>query len=78
MGKRWVDGYSADVDVYLLIGEKRYSIAQIGGGSFILRGNQTIPALTEATLVIVIDGVEERQPIVTCEEARNDEPVAFI
>jgi hypothetical protein len=77
MGQQWLDGYSADVDVYLLIDDKRYDIAQIGGGSFILRGDHQIPAETQATLVIVVDGTEERQQIVTCEDARKEEPVAF-
>lgn len=77
MGQQWSDGYSADVDVYLLIDDKRYDIAQIGSGSFILRGNYQISAQTQATLVIVVDGVEERQQIVICEDARDEEPVAF-
>jgi hypothetical protein len=61
----------------LLIKGERYDVAQIGGGSLILRGNPTIPAKTQATLVIVIDGVEERQEILICEDARNEQPVAF-
>jgi hypothetical protein len=77
MGQRWLDGYSAAVEVYLLIKGKRHDIAQIGGGSFILRGKHDIAAKTEATLVVVVDGIEERQQILICEDARNEEPVAF-
>jgi hypothetical protein len=77
MGQRWLDGYSAAVEVYLLIQGKRHDIAQIGGGSFILRGEHSIAANTAATLVIVVDGIEERQQILICEDARPDEPVAF-
>jgi len=77
MGQRWLDGYSAAVDVYLLIRGKRYDIAQVGGGSFILRGAHDISANTEATLVVVVDGVEERQEILICADAQHEEPVAF-
>lgn len=77
MGQRWLDGYSADVEIYLLIDGRRYDVAQIGGGSLILRGNPEIPADTTATLVILIDGVEERQEIVLCDPAREEEPIAY-
>ena len=77
MGQRWLDGYSADVEVYLLIKGVRYDVAQIGGSKLILRGDPDIPANTQATLVVIVDGVEERQDIVICETARQEEPVAF-
>lgn len=77
MGQRWLDGYSADVEIYLLIKGKRHDVAQIGGSKLILRGNPEIPANTRATLVVIVDGNEERQEIILCEEARQEEPVAF-
>ncbi len=77
MGQRWLDGYSSDVEVYLLIKGKRYDVAQIGGGSLILRGSPQIAANTQATLVILVDGTEERQDIIICDDARCEEPVAF-
>ena len=77
MGQRWSDGYSAAVEVYLLIKGKRYDVAQIGQGSFILRGDHQIAAETAATLVIVVDGEEERQDILICEPVRNEEPAAY-
>ncbi len=77
MGQRWLDGYSSDVEAYLLIKGKRHDIAQIGNGSLILRGNPEVPSGTPATLVILIDGVEERQEIVLCADAQREEPVAF-
>ena len=77
MGQRWLDGYSADVDVYLLIKGTRYDVAQIGGGQLILRGNPEIPANTQATLIVIVDGLEERQEILICEDAREEEPVTF-
>ena len=77
MGQRWLDGYSAHVEVYVLVGGERYDIAQIGDGSFILRGSPDIAPDTRATLVIKIDGEEERQEIVICGNVRHDEPVAY-
>jgi len=77
MGQRWLDGYSADVEVYLLVKGKRYDVAQIGGGSLILRGDPAIPAKTQATLVVVVDGIEERQEIILCDDTLSEEPVAF-
>jgi hypothetical protein len=70
MGQRWLDGYSAEVEIYLLIEGKRHDVAQIGGGS-------VIAAKTPAELVIVIDGEEERQKILLCQDARREEPIAF-
>jgi hypothetical protein len=66
MGQRWLDGYSAQVEIYLLIDGKRFEVAQIGAGALVLRGESTIPPNTEAKLVIKIDGVEERDTIVIC------------
>jgi hypothetical protein len=44
----------------------------------IFRGNPPIVANTRATLVVIVDGVEERQDIMICEDARSEEPVAFV
>ena len=78
MGQRWLDGYSANVEAYLLIKGERYDIAQIGGGALILRGTPDIPAATRATLVVKVDGEEERQQIMICEHVRHEEPVPYI
>ena len=77
MGQRWRDGYSADVEIYLLIDGKRYDVAQIGRGKFILRGEHAIAADTRATLVIIVDGEEERQEILICEDVRHEQPAAY-
>jgi hypothetical protein len=77
MGQRWLDGYSAEVEIYLLIDGKRIDVAQIGGNTLILRGAAEIAASTRATLVVIVDSVEEREEIVICDNAREEEPVAF-
>jgi len=78
MGQRWLDGYSAHVEIYLLIDGKRHDVAQIGGGELILRNHVDIEPGTTATLVIVIDGNEERETIVlTAGSAKIEEPVPY-
>jgi hypothetical protein len=78
MGQHWLDGYSAHVEIHLLLDGKQIDIAQIGHGSFILRSPQSIPPGTEATLVIKIDGREEVEQVFLAEGATNrGEPVPF-
>jgi hypothetical protein len=64
MGRAWPDGYSAHVEVYLVIADERIDIAQIGKSSFVLRDPRTIAPSTPATLVLKIDGKEEREEII--------------
>jgi hypothetical protein len=63
MGQRWFDGYSADVEIYLVIDGKRYDVAQICRGSLFLRDAHQIPPATTAKLVIKIDGIEESEQV---------------
>jgi hypothetical protein len=73
MGQRWLDGYSAEVEIYLLVNGKRFDVAQIGNGSLILRDPAPIPASTEAKLVIKIDGHEEIEHVLLTESADESE-----
>jgi hypothetical protein len=73
MGQRWFDGYSADVEIYLLIDGKRYDVAQIGAGSLMLRESHQIPPDTHAKLVIKIDGVEQVESVFLGDGAENNE-----
>jgi hypothetical protein len=78
MGQRWLDGYSAHVEIYLLVNGERFDIAQIGRGSLILRDSREIPPATHAKLVIKIDGHEEVEYVFLAEGAANSEqPVPF-
>lgn len=75
MGQHWIDGYSAHVEIYLLIEGERYEVAQIGPGTLVLRGEGKIPPNTQAKLVIKIDGIEEEDTILICngvETARQE------
>ena len=79
MGQLWLDGYSAEVELYLLVDGQRYEIAQVSNGAFILRDARTIPPNTKATLVIKIDGHEEREEIFLAAGVENNEQlVPFI
>jgi hypothetical protein len=63
MGTRWNDGYSAHVDMYLLIDGEQVGVAQVGPGWFILETDRAIPPETDAELVIAVDGRETRRHI---------------
>ena len=69
MALHWPDGYSAQIDAYLLVNGERYAVAQVVGGALILRQPQQIAAGTPARLVIAIDGHEKVQSIVLGEGA---------
>jgi hypothetical protein len=73
MGQRWLDGYSAEVEIYLLVNGKRFDVAQIGNGSLILRDPSPIPASTHAKLVIKIDGHEEIEHVLLTASADESE-----
>ncbi|HEX4146901.1 MAG TPA: hypothetical protein VHY91_25615 [Pirellulales bacterium] len=64
MGKRWKDGYSASVELYVLVGDKRFGVAQVGPSFFVLKDQEVaIPPGTDGRLVIIIDGREKSYPI---------------
>ena len=73
MGQRWFDGYSADVEIYLVIDDKRYEVAQIGSGSLILRDFREIPPCTHAKLIMNIDGNEEAEDVFLGDGAKGNE-----
>ena len=73
MSQRSLDGYSAEVEIYLEIAGERYDVAQIGGGALLLRDSHTIPPGTEAKLFMRIDGVEEVEQIFLGSGAVNNE-----
>jgi hypothetical protein len=73
MGQLWLDGYSAEVEIYLLIDGKRLDVAQIARDALVLRDEHPIPPGTAATLVTRIDGHEEREEIFLRAGAENNE-----
>ena len=73
MGQRWFDGYSADIEIYLLVGGVRFDVAQIGGGVLILREPADILPFTDAKLVIIVDGHEEVRPVLLASGVNSDQ-----
>lgn len=54
--------YSANLDIYLLIGQTRVEVESCFGNKCTLRSNISAPP-SPAELVIVIDGEERRRPV---------------
>ena len=76
MGTFWKDGYSATVDIYLLVGGKKLSVAQVGPNYLRLQKLQELPLNTDAELVIHTDDQSILYPI-HIERFLNDDFVGF-
>jgi hypothetical protein len=55
MGIQWKDGFSAHVELFLLVEDKKLRVAQVGPESLILRDTCTIPPGTRGRIVIKVD-----------------------
>jgi hypothetical protein len=79
MGIQWKDGYSAQVEIYLVVGDQKLDVAQVGPGWFILQEPNALPPETEAELVITVDGRETRRHVFIHDGALVDaKEVAYI
>ena len=56
-------GYSAKVEAYLHVQDRRLKIGRIGASALELRETCDVPASTNATVVVSVDGLEQRMPI---------------
>ena len=54
MGTIWKDGYSADVNLYLVVGDEAIDIAQVGPSFLILSESRPIESCF-ATIVVEVD-----------------------
>lgn len=72
MGQTWTDGYSASIEIYLLVAGERYNVAQVANGALILRDPRPIPPETTATLVMRVDDKEERSEVFLRDGAPNN------
>jgi hypothetical protein len=75
MGLLSKNGYSAQVDIQLHVGDKQLVVAQVGPGSLVLRQPCFIPASTVGQLVIKVDEREERHDVLLFEGATSDQEV---
>lgn len=65
-------GYSPTILIYLEIGEKQIRLADVLGQSATLYESAEVRPNTEAELVFVIDGQEEREEIILHEGIGSD------
>ncbi len=78
MGTACEEGYSSEVEIYLLVAGEKLPVAKVGPHSLIYRGEPELPPSTDALLVIEIDGQQEQHLIVLYAGAKNNsEPVGF-
>lgn len=77
MRQQSFDGYSAEVEIYLVIDRQRYDVAQIGSGSLILRDSHDIPPNTHAQLVMRVDGVEEVEQVFLGDGVQGEAVASF-
>lgn len=74
MGRYWVDGYSADVEIYLLLEDgRRLEISQIANGRFFLREPSALPEMF-ARVVIKVDGRERAIDVLLYQGADPKDP----
>ncbi len=73
IGKRRADGYSAHVDIYLIVGNEKIRISRIGPDSFVVADRVEIPPATQCTLVIRVDDHEEACDILITEGVSGNE-----
>lgn len=72
MGSAWKDGYSADVEIYLHIGDAKYRVAQVGGYSLKMRDMCTVPPSTAADLITIVDGRQTVRSVLLHEGISQD------
>lgn len=67
MGTRWSDGYSSNVEIYLIVEGEKLRVARIGPDSFVIADQVEIPPSTQCKLVIRVDEHEESSDILLFE-----------
>jgi hypothetical protein len=77
MGIKWKDGYSADVRVYLVIGEEALDVAQVGPEFLVLAESRDIQECF-AEIVVEVDGRRTLYPVVIEGATVEDPIVRFI
>lgn len=64
MGISRENGYSASVEGFLVVGDVRYRLAKTNGETFTLAESCEVAPLTEAEMLIIVDGDADSQRIV--------------
>jgi hypothetical protein len=63
MGIQHSDGYSASVEAYLVVGDRRISVAKAGWDAVVLTEPCELLAGSTARLEVIVDGHLESKPI---------------
>jgi len=63
MGIHHKDGYSADVEGYLVVNGARYRVAKTNAETFVLADPCEVPPGASAELLVIIDGISTADPI---------------
>jgi hypothetical protein len=58
MGVHHEDGYSASVEGYFVVGERRIRLAKTNGSAFVLAESCELAPGTAGELVVIVDGEE--------------------
>ncbi len=72
---RWKDGYSAAVEIRLIVDGRELSVAQVGPRSLILRQPCELPS-GDARIIIKVDDHEEEHDVIL-RESNGSELVGF-
>jgi hypothetical protein len=79
MGINWRDGYSANLQIALIVDGVRYRVGKLGPGSMVLDDTAQISPGTAGTLVVSVDGrsTDEEVILIYGATAGRQEPVPF-
>ena len=69
-----VPRYSAKVRLSLMIADQRLSVGKVGPDSLFLREPRDIPAGTQATIIVSVDGEETHYPALLHDGASAESP----
>jgi hypothetical protein len=72
MGIQHSDGYSANIEAFLVVGERRISVAKTGHDSVVLIEPCDLTPGTTGELEIIVDGDRASQAVVLDEGAVSD------
>ena len=64
-------GYSANVEMYLVLADRQLELAQLGPEHCILRNSESFPS-TSGEIVLIVDGHETRVPAYFSEGATSE------
>jgi hypothetical protein len=78
MGSVSAEGYSSQVELYLVVAGVSHPLSRIGNGCFSFREPRDLPAATQGQLIVKVDGREDVRSVVLPDgAARSSDVVKF-